>query len=95
MGMQVAVYGARWLLALLLLEVVTHTLYFNAVARFGLSSWRAAAHNTTQVAASNVPTITPHLIGLTGWCLFTAFPSIIVDSERPQSTTSVIFHDAV
>lgn len=67
---QVAVYGARWLLAFLLLEVVTHTLYFNATARFGLPAWRAAALASDR-SASKVPTITPQLAGLTGWWVLT------------------------
>ena len=55
-----AVYGVRWLATLLCLEVLTHTLYFNAVARFGLPAWR-------QAAAAGHPAVTPLLAALTGW----------------------------
>lgn len=60
-------YAVRWLLALLLLEALTHTLYFNAVARFGLPAWRAAAA-AEPAAAAAAPAVTPVLAALTGWC---------------------------
>ena len=65
--MQVVVYAARWLAALLLLEALTHMLYFNAVARFGLPAWRAAAA-VGPAAAAAAPRVTPLLAALTGWC---------------------------
>lgn len=68
MLLQVALYGARWLGSLLCLELLTHTLYFNAVQRFGLPAWRAAS---AAAAASGVlsgqPAVTPLLAALTGW----------------------------
>ena len=42
-SLQVAVYGARLAGALLLMELITHTLYFNAIARFGLPRGMGAA----------------------------------------------------
>lgn len=56
----------RWLTALLLLEGVTHSLYFNAVARFGLPAWRTAAAKGSATAAA-VPPLMPVLAALTGW----------------------------
>ena len=60
----------RWLGALLCLEALTHMLYFNAVAKFGLPAWRqnAAAAVAAGVTDSG-PALTPVLAALTVWCV--------------------------
>ena len=61
-------YALRWLSTLLCLEVLTHTLYFNAVQRFGLPVWRqAAAVAAAGGVPSSYPALTPLLAALTGW----------------------------
>ena len=48
---QVAVYAARLLAAMLCMEVFTHTLYFHAIARFGMPRRNGGASGPSALEA--------------------------------------------